>query len=99
MLARHQLIVVERYNSTARCFHWLTALLVASAFIVSVGGPDTRVYSPPNDFRRELHELLGLSVFVLTLIRAWWRAIFPPPNGPEMPIWMKLGSSLSHWTI
>jgi cytochrome b561 len=29
----------------------------------------------------------------------WWRAIFPPPNGPEMPIWMKLGARLGHWTI
>lgn len=99
MLARPPLIAVERYNSTARCFHWLTVLLVASAYIVSVGGPETRVYSPTNDFKRELHELLGLSVFALTLIRVCRRAIFPTPNGPEMPIWMKLGSKLSHWTI
>jgi cytochrome b561 len=99
MLARYPLIVVERYNSMARCFHWLTVLLVVSAYIVSVGGPETRVYSPANDFRRELHELLGLSVFVLTLIRIGWRAVFPPPNGPEMPTWMRFGARLSHWTI
>jgi cytochrome b561 len=99
MLAPHPDTIVERYNSAAQCFHWITVLLVVFAYIISVGGPETKVYSPASDFRRELHELLGLSVFVLTLIRMGWRAIFPPPDGPEMPIWMKLGARLSHWTI
>jgi cytochrome b561 len=69
MLAPHPHTVVERYNSAAQCFHWITVLLVVFAYIISVGGPETKVYSPASDFRRELHELLGLSVFVLTLIR------------------------------
>ena len=99
MLAPHPHSVVERYNFTARCFHWVTVLLVIVAYIVSVGGPETRVYSSANDFRRELHELLGLSVFILTLIRMGWRAPFPPPDRPEMPIWMRFGTKLSHWTI
>jgi cytochrome b561 len=99
MLAPHAQTVVERYNSTARCFHWVTVLLVVIAYVVSVGGPETRVYSAANDFRRELHELLGLCAFVLTLIRMGWRAIFPPPDGPQMPIWMKLGARVSHWMI
>jgi cytochrome b561 len=99
MLAPHPHTVVESYNFTAQCLHWVTVLFVIIAYIVSVGGPETRVYSAANDFRRELHELLGLGVFVLTLVRVMWRAIFPPPKGPEMPIWMKFGARLSHWTI
>ena len=99
MLAPHPHTVVERYNAAARCFHWVTVLLVVIAYIVSVGGSETRVYSSANDFRRELHELLGLSVFVLTLVRMWCRAIFPPPNGPEMPTWMRFSARLGHWTI
>ena len=91
--------VVERYNATAQFFHWLTALLVVLTFIVSVGGPETRVYSPAADFTRGLHELLGMSVFVLTLARICWRAAFPPPKSPEMPAWMELGAKLGHWTI
>src|SRR5690348_10741586 len=66
--------VVERYSTIAQLFHWLTALLVVVAYIVSVGGPETRVYSPANDFSRGLHELLGISVFALTLMRVCWRA-------------------------
>jgi cytochrome b561 len=39
MHARHPSTVVERCSATARLFHWLTALLVVVAYIVSVGGP------------------------------------------------------------
>ena len=92
MHARQPRGVVERYTATARLFHWLTALLVVAAYLVSVGGPETRVYSPTNDFSRGLHELLGISVFALTLARVCWRAIFPPPKSPEMPAWMELGA-------
>jgi cytochrome b561 len=90
---------VERYSATARFIHWTTALLVVGAYIVSVGGPEIRVYSSANDFSRELHELLGISVFALTLVRVCWRAIVPPPKSLHMPAWMELGAKLGHWTI
>ncbi|TGR37055.1 cytochrome b, partial [Mesorhizobium sp. M1C.F.Ca.ET.195.01.1.1] len=34
-----------RYGRLAQAFHWLTALLVLIAFLVSAGGPPERVYS------------------------------------------------------
>ena len=91
--------VVERYSALAQLLHWLTALVVVAAFILSVGGPETRVYSPANDFSRGLHELLGMSVFALTLLRVCWRAKNPPPKGPKMPAWMELGAKFGHWII
>jgi hypothetical protein len=65
---------------------------VVVAYIVSVGGPQTRVYSAVNDFSRELHELLGMSVFAPTMARVRWRTIFPSPTSPEMPAWMEIGA-------
>jgi cytochrome b561 len=99
MYAHHPFSVVERYSATARLFHWLTALLVVVAYIASIGGPETRIYSAVNDFSRGLHELLGMSVFVLTLARVCWRAISPPPKSPDMPAWMELGARLGHSAI
>jgi len=99
MQARHPFTVVERYSATAQLLHWTTVLLVVAAYIASVGGSETRIYSSANDFSRGLHELLGISVFSLTLVRVCWRAIFPPPKSPEMPAWMELGARLGHWTI
>ena len=75
MHGRHPFTVVERYNATAQLLHWTTVLLVVVAYVVSVGGSETRIYSSVNDFSRGLHELLGMSVFALTLVRACWREV------------------------
>ena len=99
MHARQPFTVVERYSATAQVLHWTTVLLVVVAYIASVGGSETRIYSSANDFSRSLHELLGISVFALTLVRVCWRASFPPPKSPEMSAWMELGARLGHWTI
>jgi cytochrome b561 len=99
MHARHPFTVVERYSATARLFHWLTALLVVVAYIVSVGGPEMGVYSAVNDFSRGSHELLGMIVFALTMARVCWWTIFPSPKSPEMPAWMEIGARLGQWAI
>lgn len=91
--------IIERYSATARVFHWVTVVLVVAAYMMSVGGSETRVYSSANDFDRSLHELLGLSVFTLTLVRFGWRAIVPPPKRPDLPAWMELAARLGHWAI
>jgi cytochrome b561 len=91
--------VIGRYSAPAQLSHWLTALLVVAAYITSVGGPEASVYAPANDFSRGLHELIGVSIFVLTLARVSWRVFFPPPAQPAMPIWMALGAKLGHWAI
>ena len=90
MHAPQSLTIVNRYSGVAQIFHWLTALLVIIAYIVSIGGPEVRVYSPTNDFSRDLHELLGMSVFALTAMRMCWRAIASPPKSAQMPAWMSL---------
>ena len=97
--APQSLTVVDRYGGVAQLFHWLTALLVIIAYIVSVGGPELRVYSPANDFSRGLHELLGLCVFALTAMRICWRAIVSPPKSVKMPPWMELGAKAGHWAL
>jgi cytochrome b561 len=66
---------------------------------VSVGGPETRVHSALNDFSRGSHELLGVSVLTLTLVRLCWRTIFPSPKGPEMPAWREVGAKLGQWAF
>src|SRR5205823_1480720 len=86
-------------SATAQLLHWTTVILVVVAYIVSVGGSETRIYSSANDFSRSLHELLGMSVFLLTLTRVCWRAIFSAPTSPEMPVWMELGAKLGHWML
>ena len=82
------------YGLTAIAFHWVTALLVVIAFTLGPGGSEARVYSAAKDFDRELHELLGLAVFGLTLARLAWRAAHPAPELPGVPEWMRRAARL-----
>ena len=76
------------YSGLAQAFHWLTAILVVVAFIYGPGGSETRVYAPERDFERQLHETLGLSVFILSILRLCWRAIDVRPDPEVVPRWM-----------
>ena len=69
-------------------FHWLTAVLVLATFVVGPGGSEQQVYSAANDFDRQIHEVLGLTVFSLTLLRLASRAFAPAPQWPSAPRWM-----------
>lgn len=91
--------VVECYSAAAQLLHWTTMLLVVVAYLTSVGGSEMRIYSSADDFSRSVHELLGMSVFALTLMRVCWRAIFSPLTSPDMPTWMEQGAKLGHWTL
>ena len=77
------------YGLPAIAFHWITAVLVLIAFIMGPGGSEASVYSAARDFDREIHEVLGLTVFGLTLLRLAWRAMNPAPELPGAPEWMK----------
>jgi cytochrome b561 len=84
----------NRYGTAAQAFHWVTAIVVLVAFIYGPGGSETRVYSSARDFDRQLHETLGLTVFVLVLLRLAWRTIDERPDPPQIPRWMDLASKI-----
>jgi cytochrome b561 len=81
-----------RYGAVAQALHWITAVLVVAAFIYGPGGSEQRVYSAARDFDRQLHETLGLCVFVLVIVRALWRMVDTRPEPPLLPRWMDLAS-------
>jgi cytochrome b561 len=62
-----------RYGTVAQVLHWLTAVLVGTAYIVSPGGSEGRVYSAVFDSARQTHETIGIFVFALVLLRILWR--------------------------
>jgi cytochrome b561 len=86
----------HRYGAVAQLFHWATVLLVGTAYIVSPGGREERIYSPASAFFLQTHETLGMLVFGLVLLRVLWRLLEPTPEPPPMPRWMKLSASAAH---
>ncbi len=88
-----------RYGNLAQAFHWLTALLVLAAFLVSEGGPPARVYAAERASTLLLHESLGFAVLCLLVIRLVWRLFDRIPEPPAMPGWMELASRVTHWAL
>ena len=83
-----------RYGGVAQAFHWITAIVVLVAFLYGPGGSEQRVYSAARDFDRQLHETLGLCIFLLVALRLAWRAIDARPDPPAIPRWMGVSSKV-----
>jgi cytochrome b561 len=79
---------VAGYSFASRSFHWLTALLVLAAYVLSIGGREARVFADGNKGLLTLHESLGLAIFVTTLLRLAHRRWARSPDPVSMPVWM-----------
>ncbi|MBN8995141.1 MAG: cytochrome b [Rhizobiales bacterium] len=87
------------YSTMTQILHWVTVLLVGSAWLLGEGGPESRVYAAERASGLSLHETLGLLVFLVLAIRVGWRVFDYTPEEPPMPAWMALASRLVHWTL
>lgn len=88
-----------QYDKLSKVFHWITAIIVVTAFILGPGDfgqlldngidPNTRIDIV-------WHESLGITVFMLTLLRLSWVAVRPAAPKIQMPSWMHLLARLMH---
>ncbi len=74
-----------RYGSVAQALHWLSALVVGTAYVISRGGSEARVYQPALDASRTTHESLGMLVAGLVVLRLMWRLVDRRPDPVPMP--------------
>jgi cytochrome b561 len=88
-----------RYGTPAQFFHWLTVVLVATAYLISPGGSEQRVYSSAFDFTRHMHETTGILIFAILLARILWRTIDAAPEAPPMEPWMTYSARLVHLAL
>lgn len=83
-----------RYGALTQTFHWITALLVLAAFVLGPDGSDHDAHSAGEMLGRQLHESIGVCVFVLTALRLTWRSIIPRPQLPQLTPKMALASKV-----
>ena len=86
----------QRYTPAAVGLHWLIALLIAGGF--GLGWYMTELPLSPAKLKYYAwHKWIGVSVFLLALLRAGWRLAHPPPALPAgMPYWQLRASAWSH---
>ncbi len=86
----------DRFGPLAKAFHWTTFALLLASFgigLTMVGLPlglaKLQAYS--------WHKWVGVTVFLITILRLGWRCANPPPPLPDsMRGWQRGAARLSH---
>ncbi len=85
-----------RYTKMAIALHWLAALLVFATFPLGVYMHGL-AFSP---FKLKLvsyHKWIGVTIFLLTVVRLVWRTTHTPPPLPEtIPLWQQRAADGLH---
>lgn len=85
-----------RYTSTAMALHWLMALLIFSAFPLGLYVHELAL-SPLKLKLISYHKWLGVTIFLLTMVRIAWRVMHtPPPLAATIPLWQQRAAHVLH---
>jgi cytochrome b561 len=91
--------MTDRYTRTAVALHWLIAVLIFAVFPLGVymhGLP----LSPYKLRLFSYHKWIGVTVFMLAVLRVTWRATHLPPSMPgTMADWEKLAAHATHYAL
>jgi len=85
----------RRYDGTAIALHWITAILIVANLTVGLSMVGLPI-SPRKLHWYLWHKSIGVTIFLLTSARLFWRTLHPPPPPVPMPQWQKRASTLSH---
>lgn len=86
----------RRYTATAVGLHWAVALAIFGGFGLGLYMVDLPL-SPTKLRLYSYHKWIGVSVFLLAVIRLAWRARHTPPAPPEdMPAWQQAAAQFLH---
>lgn len=88
-----------QYGAPARFFHWAIAILVIVT--IPIAWAMLRVGEGPlQNLLFVVHESIGLSIFVLAVLRVVWRFVeTPPPLPASVPPGRALIARINHWLL
>jgi len=87
------------YTRTAIALHWLMALLVFITFPLGVIMHEMAL-SPDKLRLLSYHKWLGVTVFVLLIVRLAWRAMHKPaPLPASVPSWQRSAAQVLHVSL
>ncbi len=96
MADRHPFI--DKYDPAAIGLHWLIALLIAAGFGLGTFMVDLP-FSPAKLKYFSWHKWIGVTVFLLAVIRLVWRMTHRPPLSLSAPAWRLRAALLTHWAL
>ena len=91
--------MTDQYTRTAVTLHWLIALLIFAAFPLGLYMHDLPL-SPYKLHMYSYHKWIGVTVFLLAVIRLTWRTTHRPPAMPDtMQNWEKFAAESVHYLL
>jgi cytochrome b561 len=86
----------ERFGLVARTLHWLTLVLLIGSFSLAVSMVNMP-FSPRKLEFYSWHKWVGVTIFLLVLLRLGWRLANPVPQQPSgQQQWQRRLAGLSH---
>jgi len=95
---------VEVYSPAARRFHWWVVLLVLIqaplGIFMAHRGNVLNIWDDTTNRMFSLHKLLGITIFVVVVLRLLYRLVHgAPADEPTITWWQRGAGHLSHWTM
>lgn len=90
---------VPQYDALSKLFHWLTAAMVATTFLLGPGDFGRLIHAGIDPGSRQdiiWHESLGTGVFLITALRLIWIATRPTSPKHHIDPWMRRLSGFVH---
>ena len=89
-------MMVRHYTATAVTLHWLVALLVVCSVTLGLYMVDLP-FSPAKLKFYSWHKWIGVSIFLLAVLRVLWRLTHAVPAMPAAtPRWQRAAAAASH---
>ena len=85
----------NRYTGTAIALHWLTALFIVCGFVIGLWMTGL-AFGPLKVRWYAYHKWIGITVFLLAVLRIAWRWRHPPPPQVPMPQWQRRAAAATH---
>jgi cytochrome b561 len=90
----------SRYTAPAITLHWLIALLIFAGFGLGLIMTDIPGLTPTKLRYYSYHKWIGITVFLLVVVRVIWRLTHrPPPLLPPMSRWQRISANAVHMTL
>jgi cytochrome b561 len=86
----------ERFGLVAKALHWLTLVLLIASFTIAISMVNMP-FSPRKLEYYSWHKWVGVTIFLIVLVRLAWRLVNPVPKEPPgTPPWQRRLAALSH---
>jgi len=90
----------ERYGAVSLLLHWGVALTVFAMFAVGLWMVGLSYYHPWRQIVPDWHKSIGITLFVIMLLRVAWRFISPPPpSTPNHGWFIRTAAKLGHLVL